>query len=141
MAPILNIEIGSGMNSDSLRRRLHVPRRQRRRPRHGRRHARVPGSVSAGFWTTSANQPRRDPRRLNGDGNFHFLSEAEAINRDLAISLNRDVEITEKDLGPDGSLEVALGNAGFSAKRNRGRSAPSAWSPTTNLAEPRARGA
>ena len=31
----------------------------------------------------------------------------------LAVSLNRDVEIKEKDLGPDGSLEVALGNRWF----------------------------
>ena len=50
---------------------------------------------------------------MNGDGNFHFLSEAEAINRDLAISLNRDVEIEAKSLAPDGSLEVALGNRWF----------------------------
>ena len=33
---------------------------------------------------------------MNSDGNFHFLSEAEAINRDLAISLNRDVEIEQQ---------------------------------------------
>ena len=50
---------------------------------------------------------------MNSDGTSHALSEAEAVNRDLALSLNRDVEIEGKDLGPDGSLEVALGNRWF----------------------------
>ncbi len=41
------------------------------------------------------------------------MSEAEAINRDLAVSLNRDVEIGNKSLPPDGGLEFSLGNRWF----------------------------
>jgi len=47
---------------------------------------------------------------LNQDGNLHFLPEAKDINRDLALSLNRNLAFEQKDLGPDGSLEVQLGN-------------------------------
>jgi outer membrane receptor protein involved in Fe transport len=50
---------------------------------------------------------------LNRDGTSHELAEAEGINRELALSLNRNVEIGQKNLGPDGSLEVALGNRWF----------------------------
>ena len=70
---------------------------------------------------------------LNSDGNFHFFSEAEAINRQLAISLNR--ELTEfgnrSRSGPTAASRSDLAIAGFSVRTNRGRSARSAWSPTT----------
>ena len=44
--PVLNIEIGSGLNSDGNDDGLRVPRRPRRRPRPRRRHARVPGELA-----------------------------------------------------------------------------------------------
>jgi TonB-dependent receptor len=47
---------------------------------------------------------------LNRDGNPHLFEEAEAINRQLATSLYRDIDFQEKSLGPDGGLEAALGN-------------------------------
>ncbi|HLF12382.1 MAG TPA: TonB-dependent receptor plug domain-containing protein, partial [Gammaproteobacteria bacterium] len=47
---------------------------------------------------------------LNRDGNLHFFSEAETINRQLATSLYRDIDFQQKSLGPDGGLEAALGN-------------------------------
>lgn len=50
---------------------------------------------------------------LSSDGSLHAFSEAEALNRALALSLNRDLEIERKSLGPDGSLEIALGNRWF----------------------------
>ena len=50
---------------------------------------------------------------LNQDGNLHFLPEASAVNRDLALSLNRDLGFQEKSLSPDGSFEVQLGNRWF----------------------------
>jgi outer membrane receptor protein involved in Fe transport len=51
--------------------------------------------------------------KLNEDGNLHFLPQAFAINRDLALSLNRDLGFEEKSLSPDGSFEVQLGNRWF----------------------------
>jgi TonB-dependent receptor len=50
---------------------------------------------------------------LRRDGNPHLFSEAETINRQLATSLNRDINFEEKSLGPDGGLEAALGNSWY----------------------------
>lgn len=50
---------------------------------------------------------------LNRDGNLHLFSEAQAINRDLATAFYRDIDFQSKSLGPDGGLEVALGNRWF----------------------------
>ena len=73
-----------------------------------------PAALSAGLQEHRGNlAPTNILQTLNGDGNFHFLSEAEAINRDLAVSLNRDVEIGNKSLPPDGGLEFSLGNRWF----------------------------
>ncbi|HLF12865.1 MAG TPA: TonB-dependent receptor, partial [Gammaproteobacteria bacterium] len=47
---------------------------------------------------------------LNRDGQPHLLSQAEAINRQLATSLYRDIDFQQKSLSPDASLEAALGN-------------------------------
>lgn len=47
---------------------------------------------------------------LNQDGNFHLLSEAQGINRQLAASLNRNIDLQRKSLGPDGGLQATAGN-------------------------------
>lgn len=39
------------------------------------------------------------------------LADAEAINRELATSLNRSVDLREKSLSPDYSVEAAIGNS------------------------------
>lgn len=51
--------------------------------------------------------------RLSDDGNFHFFDEAVEVNRGLIASLNRDIGIREKSLGPDYGMEAALGNRWF----------------------------
>ena len=112
--PVLNIEIGSGLNSGASDAGYTY------RGGHddglgqddGTRA--FPEELQTGIQTYLGRiSPNGILDRLNGDGNVHTIAEAEAINRDLAISLNRDVEITEKDLGPDGSLELALGQRWF----------------------------
>lgn len=52
-------------------------------------------------------------RDLNRDGNSHRFSDAEAINRQLATAFYRDIDFQSKSLGPDGGLELALGNRWF----------------------------
>ena len=47
---------------------------------------------------------------LNRDGQPHLLSQAEAINRELATSLYRNIDFQEKSTSPDGALQAALGN-------------------------------
>jgi TonB-dependent receptor len=108
---IANVEIGSGLNSDA----------------HGSGFA-YPGGGSDGVGTDDGTRAFPQPLQaglqtylgdvspagiltgLNRDGGFHTVAEAQAINRDLAVSLNRNVDIETKELSPDGSLEVALGN-------------------------------
>ena len=48
---------------------------------------------------------------LNRDGEFHTLGEAEQINRELATSLNRDLEFSDKSLDPDLSVQGTVGNS------------------------------
>src|SRR5690606_27805045 len=38
------------------------------------------------------------------------LSDAQSINRDLALALNRDIGVTEKDPSPDVGLKASIGN-------------------------------
>ena len=47
---------------------------------------------------------------LNRDGQPHTLAEAEAINRQLAVSLNRNVDFQNKSADPDLSFEASVGN-------------------------------
>ncbi len=47
---------------------------------------------------------------LNRDGEFHAIAEAEQINREIATSLNRDLDFTEESLDPDLSVEGTVGN-------------------------------
>ena len=51
---------------------------------------------------------------LNRDGNFHFLSEAEAVNRDLAVALNRDVGFSKRSRSArTAASRSSLGNRWF----------------------------
>jgi TonB-dependent receptor len=47
---------------------------------------------------------------LNRDGQPHLLAQAEAINRELATSLYRNIDFQKKSTSPDGALQAALGN-------------------------------
>jgi TonB-dependent receptor len=112
--PILNVEIGSGFNSDADADGYTY--------RGGREDSRGQDDGTRAFPAelkgaldqyAGSIDPTDILASLNRDGNFHFLSEAQAINRDLATTLNRDVGLQKKSLGPDGSVELALGNRWF----------------------------
>ena len=47
------------------------------------------------------------------DGEFHSFEEAQQINRQLATTLNRNVDFTSKSLDPDLSLEGSIGNSWY----------------------------
>jgi outer membrane receptor protein involved in Fe transport len=109
--PIVNIEIGSGYNSDGNSDGYAYPGGSDDGLGTDDGTRALPAALRAGLQRFQGNiSPTRIFDNLNGDGNFHFFQEAEALNRDLATSLDRNVEIGKKSLGPDGSLEVALGN-------------------------------
>ena len=48
---------------------------------------------------------------LNRDGEFHTIGEAEQINREIASSLNRNLDFEDKSLDPDLSVEGTVGNS------------------------------
>jgi outer membrane receptor protein involved in Fe transport len=110
-ASIANIEIGSGANSDGSDSGYTYAGGHRDGLGRDDGTRAFPEALRDGL---AAYRGRLSPNgildRLNADGTSHTIAEAQAINRALAVSLNRDVEIRSKDLGPDGSLEVALGN-------------------------------
>ncbi|HXV77711.1 MAG TPA: TonB-dependent receptor plug domain-containing protein, partial [Candidatus Polarisedimenticolaceae bacterium] len=47
------------------------------------------------------------------DGQDHTFAEAQGINRELAVSLNRDVDFRDKSMEPDKSIEISAGNSWF----------------------------
>jgi outer membrane receptor protein involved in Fe transport len=112
--PIFNIEVGSGMNSDANDEGYSYNGGGRDGLGYDDGTRAFPQLLQSGLQTYLGDISRASILTgLNRDGTSHALSEAQAINRDLALSLNRDVEIEPKDLSPDGSLELALGNRWF----------------------------
>lgn len=47
------------------------------------------------------------------DGEFHSFAEAELINRQLATSLYRDLDLQGKSMSPDTSVELSAGNSWY----------------------------
>ncbi len=47
------------------------------------------------------------------DGQAHTFEEAQQINRELATSLNRDVDFSETSIDPDMSIEMSAGNSWY----------------------------
>ncbi len=48
---------------------------------------------------------------LQMDGEFHEFEEAQAINRQLATTLHRDIDFREASMDPDLSAELSVGNS------------------------------
>lgn len=47
------------------------------------------------------------------DGQDHTFEEAQQINRELAVSLNRDVDFRDTSMDPDKSIEMSAGNSWY----------------------------
>ena len=111
---VANFEIGSGLNSDARGAGLAYPGGADDSLGKDDGTRAFPQPLQSGLQTYLGNiSPASILTGLSRDGNTHTIADAEAINRDLAVSLNRDVDIHSKNLSPDGSLEVALGNKWF----------------------------
>jgi TonB-dependent receptor len=118
--PVFNMQIGSGTNSANDDDGLAYPGGHDDGIGKDDGTRAFPEPLVVGLQEYRGNvTPSNILGTLQGDGNYHFLSEAEAINRDLGISLNRDVEITPKSLGPDGSLELDLGSRWYLGDQDR----------------------
>jgi TonB-dependent receptor len=109
--PVLNVEVGSGMNTDSNDNGLTYPGGSDDGLGTDDGTREFPAELEAALQTYEGDIDSFNIlSKLDEDGNLHFLPEATAINRDLALSLNRNLGFQERSLGPDGSLEVSLGN-------------------------------
>lgn len=118
--PTVNIEIGSGVNSDGSRtgHTYNGGRRDGLGRDDGTRA--FPRALKSALEQYRGRiGPNGILATLNGAGGTHTIADAQAVNRELAVSLNRDVEIEEKDLSPDGSLELTLGNRWFLSDDDR----------------------
>jgi len=60
-------------------------------------------------------------RGLNRDGQPHSLNQARTINRQLATSLNRDLEFREESTDPDYGASLALGNSWYFGEQEQWR--------------------
>ena len=109
--PVFNVEIGSGVNTDSDDDGLTYPGGSDDGLGTDDGTRALPADLEAALQTYEGDIDSFNIlSKLNEDGNLHFLPEATAVNRQLALSLNRNLGFEEKALGPDGSLDVALGN-------------------------------
>jgi outer membrane receptor protein involved in Fe transport len=112
--PVVNIEVGSGLNTDSSDPGLSYPGGSDDGLGTDDGTRAFPDELSSALQTYEGEiDPFGILSTLNQDGNVHFLPEATAINRDSALTLNRELGFQEKPLGPDGSLEASLGNRWF----------------------------
>jgi hypothetical protein len=111
--PIFNIEIGSGLNSEgSTDGYTYRGGRDDGVGRDDGTRA-MPTALREGLAAFRGNVTPENIQSMGQSGTPLSDAEASAINRSLGLSLYRDVEIERKSLGPDGGLEVALGNRWF----------------------------
>ena len=109
--PVVNVEVGSGMNTDSTDNGLTYPGGSDDGLGTDDGTRAFPAELEAALQTYEGDIDSFNILgKLNEDGNLHFLPEAKAINRELALSLNRNLGFQEKALGPDAGLDVSLGN-------------------------------
>jgi TonB-dependent receptor len=94
--PVFNISFGSGWNSASGDEGLRTMGDG----------GNLPGGVQSAITTYEGNLRVSNIMRFEDS-----RAESEAINRELMLSLNRDVEITEESLDPDFSVSVSAGNS------------------------------
>lgn len=111
--PIFNIEIGSGLNSEgSTDGYTYRGGRDDGLGRDDGTRA-MPAALQEGLANYRGIITPQNIQTIGVNGNPVSPQEAQVINRELATSLYRDVEIGKKNLGPDGGLELTLGNRWF----------------------------
>jgi TonB-dependent receptor len=82
----------------------------------------LPGEIKGAIQNYLGDlSPNGILRGLNRDGEPHSIAQAQAINRELATSLNRDVEFKRESTDPDYTFEAALGNSWYIDESERWR--------------------
>jgi outer membrane receptor protein involved in Fe transport len=109
---VLDFEVGTGWNTDSDDDGLTYPGGDDDKWGTDDGTRELPAAI-----TTAINDFQGDLspagifNALNRDGEFHTIGEAQQINREIATSLNRNLDFQEKSLDPDLSVEGVVGNS------------------------------
>lgn len=112
--PVINLEVGTGWNSDSDTAGLSYSGGDDDRFGEDDGTRALPTAISNALRTYQGElSPARILDGLRRDGNFYTIQQAEAVNRELATALNRNIGISEESFNPDIGLEGALGNRWF----------------------------
>jgi outer membrane receptor protein involved in Fe transport len=112
--PVINVQAGSGWNSDSSDKGLTYAGGSDDKFGEDDGTRELPAALTDAIQQFQGNlSPPEILQALQRDGQFHTIDEAAAINRELATSLNRNIDITEQSLDPDLSVEAAAGNSWY----------------------------
>ncbi len=112
--PVLNVQVGSGWNSDSSDKGLTYQGGDDDKFGTDDGTRQLPTAILDAIQQYQGNlAPAEIFQALQRDGQFHTIDEAEAINRELATSLNRNLDINEQSLDPDLSVEASAGNSWY----------------------------
>jgi TonB-dependent receptor len=120
--PLLNFQVGSGWNSDSSEKGLTYEGGSDDKFGEDDGTRALPAEISAAVQQYQGELAPADIfQALQRDGQFHTFDEAEAINRTLATSLNRNIDIGEQSMDPDLSVEAAAGDSWYLGESDQWR--------------------
>ncbi|NJM92011.1 MAG: TonB-dependent receptor plug domain-containing protein [Rhodospirillaceae bacterium] len=110
--PLLSVELGSGSNSDGSDDGLTYSGGGDDWLGTDDGTRELPGAIRSAVQRFQGNiSPANILQALRRDGGSYTIADAEAVNRELATSLNRDIQFRETSLDPDLSVELVGGNS------------------------------
>jgi len=108
---VADVEVGTGWNSDSTGRGFTYPGGSDDRWGTDDGTRALPREITDAISQYTGDiTPTGILRALNRDGGFNTLADAEQVNRDIALNLNRNLDLQKQSLDPDLNVEAALGN-------------------------------
>lgn len=112
--PVFNLQIGSGWNSESSDDGFSYRGGDDDTLGTDDGTRALPADLLAAIGDYQGNiSPASIYQALLRDGEFHSFAEAELINRQLATSLYRDLDLQGKSMSPDTSVELSAGNSWY----------------------------
>lgn len=112
--PLLNFQVGSGWNSDSADEGLSYAGGSDDKFGTDDGTRELPAAITDAVGQYQGNlAPGEVFQALQRDSQPHTIGEAEAINRELATSLNRNIDLNEQSMDPDLSVEASAGNSWY----------------------------
>ena len=111
---LFNLSVGVGTNSESSNDRLTYPGGSDDKFGTDDGTRAMPSAIMDAIQEYRGNISQTNIyNELRLDGEFHSFEEAQQINRQLATSLNRNVDFQKASMDPDLSLEASMGNSWY----------------------------